>query len=148
MSDRSSLDDAQLLEHFEQASLTVDQFSHRAHVRVAWILLRRDGFDGAMEALRAGLPRLLTAFGIADTPTQGYHETTTQAFLILVDTTMRAYESEMASADSDAFCEAHPQLLSSKILRLYYAPEHRMKPETKHRFLEPDLAPLPRWPAR
>ena len=148
MSDRLSLGDVQLLERFEQASLTVEQFSHRAHVRIAWILLRRDGFDGAMDALRVGLPRLLTAFGITDTPTQGCHETTTQAFLILVDTTMRAYESEMACADSEPFCEAHPQLLSSKILRLFYSPEPRRNPEAKQRFLEPDLASLPRWPIR
>ncbi len=146
MTEPRPLDDAGLLAGFDQASLSLEQFSHRAHVRLAWILLRAHGLEEALARLRAGLPRMLEAFGIPDTPTQGYHETTTHAFLVLVDTTMRAYEREMTCENSEAFCEAHPQLQSSKILRLFYSPAHRMRPEAKHRFLEPDLAPLPRLP--
>jgi hypothetical protein len=140
------MSDDELLAAFEAAELSLEQFTHRAHVRLAWILLDREGFKNALGRLRQGLPRLLQAFGISDTRTQGYHETTTHAFFVLVDVTRRAYQSEMETKDSEAFCEAHPQLLSSKLLRLFYSPARRMDPRAKTKFLEPDLAPLPRFP--
>lgn len=140
------MSDDELLAAFEAVELRLDQFSHRAHLRLAWILLERLDFDAALAQLRCGLPRLLEAFGIADTPTQGYHETTTRAFLTVVDVTRRAYADELECADSEAFCAAHPQLHSSKLLRLFYSPARRMDPRAKSNFLEPDLAPLPRFP--
>jgi hypothetical protein len=140
------MSDDELLVAFDAVELSLEQFSHRAHLRLAWILIEREGFDAALGRLRAGLPRLLEAFGIADSPTQGYHETTTRAFLLLVDVTRRAYQSEMKVNDSEAFCEAHPQLQSSKLLRLFYSPARRMDPRGKSEFLEPDLAPLPQFP--
>jgi hypothetical protein len=140
------MSDDELLVAFDAVELSLEQFSHRAHLRLAWILIEREGFDAALGRLRAGLPRLLEAFGIADSPTQGYHETTTRAFLLLVDVTRRAYQSEMKVNDSEAFCEAHPQLHSSKLLRLFYSPARRMDPRAKSEFLEPDLAPLPQFP--
>ena len=140
------MSDDELLAAFNAVQLSLEDFSHRAHVRLAWILLEREGFDVALARLRVGLPQLLKAFGIEDTPTQGYHETTTQAFLVLVDVTRRAYQSEMKTDDSEAFCEAHPQLQSSKVLRFFYSAQRRMDPRAKTEFLEPDLAPLPRFP--
>jgi len=140
------MSDDELLAAFDAVELSLEQFTHRAHVRLAWILLDREGFDTALARLREGLPRLLEVFGITDAPTQGYHETTTHAFLQLVDVTNRAYQSEMESSNSEAFCVAHPQLQSSKVLRLFYSPARRMDPRAKSEFLEPDLAPLPRFP--
>ena len=150
------MNDDELLAAFDAVELSLEQFSHRAHLRLAWILLENEGFDTALQRLRVGLPRLLEAFGIADTATQGYHETTTHAFLQLVDVTRRAYPPEMVDGgsktegarieESEAFCEADPQLQSSKVLRLFYSPARRMDPRAKSEFLAPDLAPLPRYP--
>jgi hypothetical protein len=141
------MNDDALLAAFEAVELSLEQFSHRAHVRLAWILLENESFDAALNRLRVGLPRLLAAFGIEDTPSQGYHETTTHAFLQLVDVTRQAYQTEIPAIDSEAFCEAHPQLQSSKVLRLFYSPARRMDPRAKAEFLAPDLAPLPRLPS-
>jgi hypothetical protein len=140
------MNDDELLAAFDAVELKLEHFTHRAHIRLAWILLDREGFEQALVRLRTGLPRLLQVFGIQDTPTQGYHETTTRAFLSLVDAMRRAYQIEMPAQDSEAFCQAHPQLLSSKLLRLFYSPAQRMDPRAKSEFLEPDLAPLPRFP--
>lgn len=141
------MSDDELLACFREAQLTLEQFTHRAHLRIAWILLERMPFADAMAELRSGLPRLLQAFGVEDSPTQGYHETTTRAFLVLVDVTRRAYQKEMEAQDSAAFCDAHPQLDSSKVLRFFYSPERRMDPRAKTEFLAPDLAPLPQFSA-
>jgi len=52
----------------------------------------------------------------------------------------RIYEHSTA----DEFCDRHPQLLNKHVLRFFYSPNRRLHPEAKFRFVEPDLAPLPR----
>jgi len=43
------MNDLDLVTAFERGTLTA--FPHRDHVRVAWILLEREGFDGAVIAM-------------------------------------------------------------------------------------------------
>lgn len=74
----------------------------------------------------------------------GYNETTTRAFLQVIAATDAAYDRTFPARTSEEFCEIHPQLMSAKLLRLYYSPERRMFPEAKATFVEPDLAPLPK----
>ena len=56
---------------------------------------------------------------------------------------MRAYGGVFPADDSEAFCDAHPQLMTRHALRLFYSPRQRMHPLAKTQFVEPDLAPLP-----
>ena len=58
--------------------------------------------------------------------------------------TMAAYSGEFPTPTADAFCEVHPQLMARSVLRLFYSPRRRMHPDAKTKFVEPDLAPLPR----
>ena len=60
----------------------------------------------------------------------------------------RAYGTVIPTADSEAFCDMHPQLLNRNILRLFYSPERRMHPDAKTRFVEPDLTDLPTVPPK
>lgn len=46
----------------------------------------------------------------------------------------------------DAFSEANPHLFNKPLLRLYYTRERILTPEARVRYVEPDLAPLPRAP--
>ena len=84
-----------------------------------------------------------TANDVPETPTSGYNATTTQAFMRIIHAVMHAYAAAIPVGSADAFCEAHPQLLQKQILRLFYSPEQRMRPDAKTSFVEPDLAPLP-----
>ena len=84
------------------------------------------------------------ANNVPEGPTSGYNQTTTEAFIRLIDAVMRAYGEVMPTADSEAFCEMHPQLLNRHVLRLFYSPQRRMHPDAKTRFVEPDLTSLPR----
>ena len=79
-----------------------------------------------------------------ESPTSGYNETTTVAFVRLVAATMAAYGDVLPAAAADAFCDAQPQLMTRNVLRLFYSPQRRMDPRAKTEFVEPDLAPLPR----
>ena len=138
------MDDRELLAQFESRTLPFAQWTHRAHVKVAFLYLREHGFDAALNRLRTGIKSYNAANNVPDTPTSGYNETTTHAFLHLIHATMRAYGEVLPTPDAECFCDAHPQLQHRHALRLFYSPQRRMHPDAKTRFVEPDLAPLPR----
>ena len=137
------MSDEELLRRFRDRSLPFTEWTHRAHVRVAFLTLREMPYEAALERLRGEIKAYNAANDRPEGPLEGYNETTTAAFLRLVDATMRAYGGVLPTPDSEAFCEAHPQLLTKHVLRLFYSPERRLHPEAKVRFVEPDLAPLP-----
>ena len=138
------MDDAELLRQFEDLTLPYKQWTHRAHVRVDYLYLSAYPFEIALEKVRTGIQAYNAKNTVAEGPTEGYNETTTHAFLRLVDTTMQSYGEAFPTKDSNEFCDTHPQLLTRHILRLFYSPARRMHPDAKTRFIEPDLAPLPR----
>ena len=94
--------------------------------------------------MRTGVKAYNAANAVPETETSGYNETTTHAFLCLIAATMRAYGPVMCVTSADAFCDAHPQLMTRHALRLFYSPQQRMHPLAKTQFVEPDLAPLPK----
>jgi hypothetical protein len=135
--------DAELLTQFELRTLPFGQWTHRAHVRVAFLYLRAHGFDEALRRMRAGIRAYNAAHNVPDSATSGYNETTTHAFLHLIAATIAAYGDVFPTDSSDAFCDAHPQLMTRHALRLFYSPQQRMHPLAKTQFIGPDLAPLP-----
>jgi hypothetical protein len=139
--------DDELLRRLEDRSLPFEQWTHRAHVRVAFCCLQQHPFAEALDRLRAAIKAYNAANNVPDGPTSGYNETTTVAFLRLVDSTMRSYGPVMPTADGEAFCDAHPHLLHKQVLRLFYSPERRMHPNAKRTFVEPDLTALPAAPS-
>ncbi len=137
--------DAELIDQFEACTLPFDQWTHRTHVKVAYIYLTRHGFDEALARIRAGIKAYNAANRVPDGTLMGYNETTTHALLHLIEAVRRAYAQTHPTTDADAFYDMHPELHSKHILRLFYSPQHRMAPDTKASFVEPDLAPLPRF---
>ena len=101
------LDDESLYARFLEASLTPDDLSHRAHVRLAFVCVRRHpDLAEAAVAFRAALRRLVAALGAGEK----YNETLTWAYLVLVHQRM----ARGNFADSDAFLAAHPDLLDQR----------------------------------
>jgi hypothetical protein len=136
-------DDDQFLEAFESQSLPFDQWTHRAHVKVAFTYLRRHSFDRALEKMRAGVQAYNAHHHVPESPTSGYNETTTRAFLHLIAAMLDSYGQTHPTPDADTFCDTHPQLMTRHALRLFYSPQQRMHPLAKTQFIPPDLAPLP-----
>ena len=135
------MDDDELLRQFESGTFPLEDWHHREHIRIAYMYLQKYGFGEALIRLREGIQRFNALKGIVDGPGRGYHETMTQAWLRLVDFTMKQH----GAADSaDAFAENNPQLLEQRSMRFFYSRERFMSAEAKARFVEPDLAPLPR----
>jgi hypothetical protein len=137
-------DDAALLRKFEDCTLPFDQWTHRAHVRVAFTYLRKHPFNDALARMRAGVKRYNGHNNVPESPTSGYNETTTHAFLHLIAAVMSAYAQSFPVESANEFCDTHPQLMTRHVLRLFYSPQRRMDPLAKSQFVEPDLAPLPR----
>ena len=124
------LDDAALLDGFENATLAPGTFHHEEHVRVAWLYFQRHEPAEAVARFSRGIRRLVTALGAADK----YHETITGAYLLLIGERFEAGESW------EAFAARSPDLLDSSgaILRRYYSAELLASDRARARFVLPD----------
>ena len=135
------LDDANFLSRFEAGTFPLEQWHHRQHIKIAYLYLRTHPFENALQRMRAGICALNAAHGVPDELTRGYHETMTEAWMRLVQVTLSEYGP---AASADEFFDVNPQLAEKKVLRLFYSRERMMSAEAKARFVEPDLAPLPK----
>jgi hypothetical protein len=133
------LDDDALWSAFRRSTLPEPQWNHRSHLRVAFLHLAQWSLDEAHLRMRVGIVRLNAHHGLEETPERGYHETLTRVWLVLV---ARARE-QSAHASSEAFLEAHPELLDKQITLRFYSREHLMSRRARTIFVEPDVAPLP-----
>jgi hypothetical protein len=140
------MSDDEFLKKFEDCSLPFEQWTHRAHVKVAFLFLRDHPSAEALEKMRSGIKAYNAAHDVPESDTQGYNETTTCAMMQLVAATIAAYGSEFPTPTADDFCDTHPQLMNKHVLRLFYSPQRRMHPDAKMRFIEPDLTRLPTVP--
>lgn len=126
------MDDLDLVTAFERGTLS--SFPHREHVRVAWILLEREGYDGAVAAMTGGIRRMAKAAGLL----AKYHETRTIAWMRLID----AARTEPFETSTD-FADHRPALLRSDRLDEHYSASSLASADARMAFVEPDLAPLP-----
>ncbi len=132
--------DAEHLRRFEDHSLPHAQWTHRAHLKVAYLYLQQFSFAEALDRIRTGIKAYNATHGIQDTPTGGYHETLTQVWLQLVHATLRQFGP---AETADAFFDAQTQLSSKRTPLLFYSRDLIMSAEAKQAFVVPDLAPLP-----
>ena len=125
------MSDDEFLAALEDGSLPPDQFDHAAHVRAAWLCLRREGFAGGMAAFR----KRLRAFAARHGAPEKYHETVTVAFLALIHERLHdASDGE----DWSGFTARNADLFRRDILQRYYRPETLASPKAKAIFvLEP-----------
>jgi len=133
--------DPEFLAAFEACTIPHEDWNHRAHIRMAYLMLRRDSFDIALDKVRAGIQKLNARQNTPEALDRGYHETVTRAWLRLVDSAIRHYGP---GEHFEAFAAQHPHLLCRTQLRVFYTRGRIMSWEAKRAFVEPDLAPLPR----
>jgi hypothetical protein len=121
----------------EARTLPKAEWTHAAHFAAALWLLAEPGRDACTE-----MPGLIRAYnaatGVANTETEGYHETITQASL-------RAAAHALAGrsrAEALAHLLAGPQGRSDWLLT-YWSRQRLFTPQARARWVEPDLQPLP-----
>ena len=119
-----------LADRFENLELSADGFSHRAHVAVAFAMLRKHPFLEATSRFGTTLHAMATAAGAVDK----YNTTITVAFMALIFERM----GDDTTDDFEAFCAANPDLLAAGTLRDLYSPERLNSPAARAGFVLPD----------
>jgi hypothetical protein len=138
MRHRASEADRAFRAELEAGTVPAAAFGHRAHVRLAYVYLVDHDTDEAHRRMQGALLAFLRHHGVDPSK---YHETLTRAWIMAVRHFM---EASPACASSDEFLERNPRLLDSKIMMTHYSAEVLFTDEARARFVEPNLAPIPR----
>lgn len=125
-------------EDFISGGITPAQFDHRAHVRLAFVLLTESGIDEAVGAMRSALHAFLAHHRI---DTAKYHETMTRAWILAVRHFM---DRTKPCTSADEFIDSNPMLLDTRIMLTHYSAALLFSPEARSAFIEPDIQPIPR----
>lgn len=137
----SLLTDEALWQAFGASTLPAEAWTHRAHLRMAWLFLKRHPIDEAHLLLRVGIIRLNAFHNLVETPVRGYHETLTRLWLALIASLIRT--ADAPAPTSAAFVDTHAAALGRDAAARYYSRERLMSPRARAIFVPPDLAPLP-----
>lgn len=134
-----SKEDLEFKVQVESCEFPVSDFDHRAHIRLAYIYLSRNSIDKSVQLMRDTLIWFLKHVGVD--PSQKYHETLTEAWILAVHHFMNSsytYES------ADDFIDRNKVMLDSKIMMTHYSAEVLFSDEARKAFVEPNLDPIPR----
>jgi hypothetical protein len=131
-----SPDDGRFLERFERCTLPESDWTHLAHIRVAWACLRLSAPADSIARIRRGILAYNTA--VLGRP-EMYHETVTVAFSMLVANRMQDGEpwADFVTRIDDLLDKKSPILLR------YYSSDRLFSTEARERFVAPDLKALP-----
>lgn len=123
-----------LYQQFCQRRIPVEEWTHQAHLRVAWAHLERFSEAEALARLRKGIPLLNQVHGVKNSDTSGYHETLT-VFWVRILSLFRqqpgACEAEMLG-----------RFGHRDFVLQYYSRELLGSPESRRLWCPPDLGPL------
>jgi len=122
-------------------TLPKSQWTHGAHFAAALSLLARHTLPDVARAMPVYIRAYNEATGVANTDTEGYHETITQASLRAASAFLGAH----GSLPLFAVCNA---LMASELgkpdwLLAYWSKARLFSVAARHHWVEPDIAPLP-----
>ncbi|GAB5519372.1 MAG: hypothetical protein RhofKO_16230 [Rhodothermales bacterium] len=113
-------------------------FSHRQHLRLAYVYLVQHGeVDAAYGAVRSAIQGFLQHYGIE---AAHYHATLTLAWMKAVALFMQRCGS---ASSAEAFIEASSVLLDSKVMLTHYTEAVLFSEAARQHFVPPDLDPIP-----
>ena len=133
MNSHFDLSDEQFEQAFAECSLAPELFTHEAHIRLAWIHIKKYSEKQAIENVCSQIQRFVAFLGVQDK----YNETLTVAAIKAVKHFMDKTEIEGFAQ----FIEQHSRLKYNfrELLALHYGFDIFDSPEAKARYLEPDL---------
>lgn len=128
--------DDKFLEKFEGFLLPESEWTHLAHIRVAWICLNYEREESALARIRDGILRYNTeVLGRR----HKYHETVTVAYTRIVASRIRRDEPWVE------FAKRIDDLLDTRlpILLRYYSKERLFSDAARKSYVEPDVLDIP-----
>ena len=127
----------QVVEAFVSCTLPRKEWTHQAHLRVGlWYLLHYSPPE-ALARLRKNIEQYNISCGIENTKNQGYHETITRFYLLLIEGFIQQTDSLQPIdliADKLISCYGDKTLLLK-----YYSPDRLWSQTARFEWVEPDL---------
>jgi hypothetical protein len=130
------MNDQKFLAVFEAGKLPNDEFRHHDHIRMAWLYLRRDGWEIGLKQIRDGIQNFAQAHSVP----RLYHETITVFWAYMV---MHAIQKTPNLDDFAAFEQAHRSLFDKHLLNSYFSRNLLSTDAARSTMAEPDQQPLP-----
>jgi hypothetical protein len=130
------MDDRDFLRLFHDANLPGEEFRHRGHLRLAWLVLSRHRRDEA-ESIVA---REIRQFAVANGASGRYHDTLTRFWVRLVG---HAMENAHEVGSIDGLLARFPFLLDKSLPYRHWRGETFNSDRARAGWVEPDLVPLP-----
>jgi hypothetical protein len=136
MENHFSLSDVEFEKQFESATFDPKLFNHEAHIRLAWIHLRKYGIERAVVNVRKQLIEFVEILGAKDK----YNETVTVAAIKTVNHFMKRSDTN----NFKEFVDENPRLKFQfkELLSFHYRTNVFISELAKKEFLEPDLLPF------
>lgn len=133
------MSDADFLLAMEDCTLSASDWTHEAHVRLAWLMLSRYPYPASLAQIRLTIQRFNAKVLKKDV---AYHETITVVFTHLI---AKSRESLPALHNLNDLKSKSPSLFDSKLSALlyHYRKETLFSVTARNSFVEPDLVPLP-----
>jgi hypothetical protein len=128
-----SKDDRAFLAAFHERSL--DQFSHRDHLRLAWIVMSKHGLSDGLNLMRQGIK----AFAEDQGSGNRYHETLTMFWSRLVQ---HAVVNSPNVRDFETFLSSFPFMTDKGLPLRHWSSERLWSESARAGWIDPDLRPL------
>ena len=122
--------------NFKEGSFPAKDFTHEAHLRLAWIHIQQYGMAQAKEHIQTQLRHYVKCHKAESK----YNHTVTIAAVLMVHSFMQQTDAETFLQ----FISEHPQLKSDfkGLLALHYSFDIFKSEKARNTYLEPDLLPF------
>lgn len=137
----SFVDVDDLAARFVARTIRREEWTHLAHLAVGTWHVHRYGPAEALTRLRRGIRGLNESHGTPNSPTSGYHETVTRAYVQLLAEFLDGCPLAMTLGERVASIVVAP-LADKNVLFRFYSRERLMSPLARSEWVEPDIAPL------
>lgn len=132
-----SKEDSLFREQFETGIIQPADFSHRAHIRLAYIYLCEYDPETTHKKIRTDIQNFL---GHHRMNASHYHETLTRSWILAVSYFMSTSSSTTSAAD---FITNNPILLDKEIMLTHYSKEILFSEKARTVFIKPNLKDIP-----
>ena len=137
MTHSSSNEDYQFKTEVESCRFPVDDFNHKAHLRLAYVYLVDNDPESSVVLMRDTLKLYLAHNGVDP---NYYHETVTKEWILAVSYFMSV--SRKTDSANELLTE-FPELLDKNTILIHYSEDVLFSDEARNKFLQPNLEPIP-----
>jgi hypothetical protein len=126
---------------FAERRIPRPEWTHEAHLAVGLWHVARFGESQALERLRAGIVALNESNGVPNSETDGYHETITRAYTVLLAQFLAGFAPDVPLQSRLSSLLQSP-LANRHALMTFYRKRTLMTARARREWVEPDVAPL------